>query len=82
MKQYSYQILIAVDQFLNTLLGGYPDETLSSRIYRHACLKNSPNRRWVIAYKAVNGLFFWQDDHCLLSYRRERNIGHRPIFDE
>ena len=31
---YGKRTLIAVDQLLNTLLGGWPDETLSSRCYR------------------------------------------------
>ena len=42
MKKYAYQLLIAADQLINALLGGYPDETLSSRIYRNACLKTPP----------------------------------------
>lgn len=29
---YGKRTLIAVDQLLNTLLGGWPDETLSSRV--------------------------------------------------
>jgi hypothetical protein len=28
------QILIAIDQFLNTLLGGWADETVSARAWR------------------------------------------------
>jgi hypothetical protein len=31
MKQYLINILLSIDQFFNTLLGGDPDETLSSR---------------------------------------------------
>lgn len=31
MKRYFFNILISVDQMLNTLLGGDPDETISSR---------------------------------------------------
>lgn len=33
---YGKRTLIAVDQLINTLLGGWPDETLSSRCYRWA----------------------------------------------
>lgn len=33
---YGKRTLIAVDQLLNTLLGGWPDETLSLRCYRWA----------------------------------------------
>ena len=34
MKQYILNNLIAIDQLGNTLIGGYPDETISSRAYR------------------------------------------------
>jgi len=32
MKKYFWNILIAVDQFANTIFGGDPDETISSRL--------------------------------------------------
>ena len=32
--QYIRFVLIAIDQLANAVLGGYADETLSSRIYR------------------------------------------------
>ena len=31
MKTYLWNILISVDQFVNTIFGGNPDETISSR---------------------------------------------------
>jgi hypothetical protein len=35
MKQYIWNILISIDQFFNTIFGGYPDETISSRMGKH-----------------------------------------------
>lgn len=32
MKRYLFNILLAIDQFLNVLLLGDPDETISSRV--------------------------------------------------
>lgn len=32
MKRYLWNILITIDQFANTLLGGNPDETISGRM--------------------------------------------------
>lgn len=29
-----FQVLVALDQLVNTLAGGYADETISSRAYR------------------------------------------------
>ena len=76
--QYIRFILIAADQLLNALLGGYADETLSSRIHRGAVLSAQPKRRWRITRAVVNGLFFWQADHCAGAYQMERRRGHFP----
>lgn len=62
-----FQILIAVDQLVNTFLGGMADETLSSRAYRHAEIKK--DRRWPMVI--INALFFWQKDHCRTAYESE-----------
>lgn len=35
MKKYLYNILIGIDQLVNAILGGDPDETISSRIGKH-----------------------------------------------
>ena len=80
---YSVNILLAVDQTFNSLLGGSCDETLSSRTFRLARL-NRP--LWVLFEKFVNNLFFWdyvkagnsKIRHCELSYEVEMRCGHMP----
>ena len=66
------QILIAIDQLLNTLLLGMADETLSARLWR----TRHPMRRW------VDVLFWWDREgpvrHCELSYRAELLRHHLP----
>ena len=42
LKRYGWHLLVAVDQLLNALLGGWPDETLSSR----AAKAQMAGRRW------------------------------------
>lgn len=39
MKKYIFNILISIDQFVNTLIAGDPDETISSRMGKrvHKC---------------------------------------------
>ena len=59
------QVLIALDQLINTLIWGMADETLSARAHRHA-LKD---RKW--PEKIINALFFWQPDHCRQAYESE-----------
>lgn len=70
-RPYGLALLVAADQFVNTLLGGEVDETLSSRIHRTA----AHSRRWARLERLVDALFWWdrQGDlrHCALAYQAE-----------
>ena len=48
MKTYLKNIAIAADQSINAVLGGYPDETMSSRIYRkeRSANKGEASKYW------------------------------------
>lgn len=66
-------VLIALDQCVNAMLGGWPDETLSSRCWRwelHGV------RSW--PRKAVDALFWWEPEHCRESYESERQGRQLP----
>jgi hypothetical protein len=43
IKKYFWNILISFDQFVNTIFGGDPDETISSRMGKWA--RNDENSR-------------------------------------
>lgn len=62
-----HQILVALDQLFNALLGGWADETLSARSYRNS----SKKRRWMLIKTTIDTLFFWQHNHCFESYLSE-----------
>ena len=66
MSKYLVQLAIAVDQLLNALIGGWADETLSSRAYRQQHKKH-----WLIAMKIFDRLFFFQSNHCMKAYQSE-----------
>lgn len=77
-RPYWLALLIALDQLANTLLGGYPDETLSSRAHREG---------WATAECLINALF-WLDRqqidgqtvrHCELAYLGELAREHFPF---
>lgn len=70
LKLYAYHNLIAIDQLFNTLTGGAADETLSSRAYRGAVLKEHPRKRWRVIHILINAVFF-DRDHCKESYFSE-----------
>ena len=53
--KYLKNILISIDQLFNTIFGGDPDETLSSRIGKKA--------HGTILEKIIN--FIFGDNHCI-----------------
>ena len=65
---YPLSVLIVLDQLVNALLLGAPDETLSSRAHRAW-----RDGKWfgVVFRPAINLLFFWQADHCAEAYLAE-----------
>jgi hypothetical protein len=69
MKSYLWHIFVALTQLLNTALGGWPDESTSSRLWR---LDQQGGTHGHLARKVVDALFFWQSEHCRKSYESER----------
>lgn len=67
-----FQVLVALDQLINTLAGGYADETISSRAYRGKLVGNPGLAR------VINFIFFWQSDHCREAYESELNRSQLP----
>ena len=69
MKWYFTNILIAMSQFTNAVLAGYPDEMLSARCYRE--------KRWF--RHVLDWVFYWDKDengnrnHCQQCYWHEMN---------
>lgn len=57
MKAYFLNILISADQFINTLCGGNPDETISSRVGKR---RDAAEKFFA---RVIDKLFFWQKDH-------------------
>ena len=70
---YGKAVLIAADQFVNALLAGWPDETLSSRAWRW---EQNGVRSW--PRRLIDRLFFWEQDHCQQSYISEREGRQLP----
>lgn len=72
---------VTVDCFVNALLGGDPDETLSSRIAKY----RASNARWACVFCKFltwcqNTLFKSPGDHCDLAL--ERNKGSRAVIPD
>lgn len=63
MKAYLLQVLLAIDQLGNTLLGGWADETMSSRAFRES------GKGWVLLRKVLDRI---QAGHCEQAYYAEQ----------
>ena len=75
MPGYAYKLLVACDQLLNALLGGWPDETLSSRCWRwhlHGV------RSWPCRCLDRLAALFGDREHCRQSYESERSGRQLP----
>lgn len=68
-----FQVLVALDQLVNTLLGGMADETLSSRAHRRR-LRGKP-----CLANAIDRVFFMQEQHCKTAYESEMARQHLPL---
>lgn len=55
--KYFLNLLIALDQLVNAVFAGDPDETISSRLGKR---RDGPERFWA---RVVDHIFFWQKNH-------------------
>nr|DAH64389.1 MAG TPA: hypothetical protein [Caudoviricetes sp.] len=74
MPKRTEQIPIAIDQLVNTICGGWADETISSVAWR----KRQEGKGWAILRRVIDTLFFWQTNHCRSAYESEKNRRQLP----
>ena len=70
---YLKNVLIAIDQLFNAVIGGYCDETMSSRAWRW---EQDGVREWPRRF--IDRLFFWEPNHCRESFQSEREGRQLP----
>ena len=66
MRRYLKQVLIAFDQLINALLGGWADESLSAHAWRQHL---EGTRNW--PYLLIDAILFFDGNHCRTSYESE-----------
>ena len=66
MRRYLKQVLIAFDQLINALLGGWADESLSAHAWRQHL---EGKRNW--PYLLIDAILFFDGYHCRTSYESE-----------
>lgn len=79
LSHNAWQALLLLDQLLGLLAStaakeqGWADLTLSANAYRWYL---SGKRLWPCVW--IDRLFFWQESHCMESYRYEIERRHLP----
>ena len=64
VDMYLIRIATLISQAINTIvLNGTPDMTVSAR-----CYINRHKPVWGVAYKVINKLFWFQENHCKESF--------------
>lgn len=66
---YGKAVLVAFDQLVNALCGGWPDETISSRTWRW---EMGGVRSWPRRVIDMAARLFGDREHCRESYESER----------
>lgn len=75
LKQYLFNLWVAVDQLVNTILGGDPDMTVSGRAGRAVAEGRC------VACKGLCWLLnFVQKDHCERANRAEKDEGKDEVW--
>lgn len=69
------QFMIALDQLINTLIGGMADETLSARAHR---MRSKGQRYWGWTAASIDAIFFWEDGHCKKAWLSEMERRQLP----
>lgn len=60
IKRYFFRLFVSLDQLANTILGGYPDETMSSRMGK----KLAQKRNCPICTVICRWLNYIDPEHC------------------
>lgn len=69
-----FEVLVAADQLLNAILGGWADETMSARCWR---LRDGKPYCWL--RPTIDRIFFWQPNHCQDAYESEQVRAQLPV---
>lgn len=68
-SSYLHNLLVACDQLMNAIMGGWPDETLSSRCWRWHV---DGVRHWPCRWLDRLAALFGDKEHCKASYESEK----------
>ena len=67
VSTYFWKLLVAIDQLVNTILGGSPDETISSRLGKRQ------RRGCKVCSFLCNILNMFEENHCEKSIEEDEN---------
>ena len=75
VRAWFFKLLVVISQAVNALiLGGEPDQTISSRAYSCNTVKG-----WSFVERFINFVFFWDKNHCHNSWLMDVDFSNRII---
>lgn len=63
--KYIFNVLVAIDQLGNALIGGDPDELISSKMGKYLMTAKKGTFKWYIAMAICVPLNFFDKNHCI-----------------
>lgn len=79
LARWLLQVLVALDQLVTAIFGGWADETVSSYLHR---LERAQKPAGLVLRPLVDAIAcrwpFNEPDHCATSYQRERERAQCP----
>ena len=82
LLQYGYNLALSLDQFVNAILLGDPDESISGRTGR--AMKSGKPKWWIPAqHKFIDWLFltlFKEKDHCFNGMEPEERPYEKELW--
>lgn len=78
VQAWGLQVLIALDQLVSAVFGGWADETMSSRLYRLDRDRRPWGRILRPVVDAAARVLFRQQQHCAQAYAAERTRSQCP----
>ncbi|WP_190305674.1 hypothetical protein [Roseicitreum antarcticum] len=73
--EVAYAITSILSRMINALLRGSMHQTTSSRAY----VESQHSAGWARGRRAINALFFWQNDHCAEAWASEVNRARKVL---
>jgi hypothetical protein len=79
MKQWFFQLLIALDQLMNVCSTPLSREAWADETFSARCWRLRQRQPWKLLRAVVDGLFFFTPNHCQGAFSSEKTRAYSPV---